>query len=308
MGPDFGDFLSQIPAFPIFIFCGSAILLLVSIVALVRVRAMKASQQFVSPMPSPTYAYTAPDSSGASADLPDLDALVTAPPAATPPPAAKGITLTGLSDGSQAQTVEVMTLMRDVVNGGLIIQMGGKTYRDLSADEDFRSSFLKIMRELSPVVKGTPAPAVAAEADAPPPPAEKPAALPTVRDVINSAPPPAAPSPRPPSAPVPGTALPHYSIDDQPAQPAKRGLFGRGKLDLPPVPELDIAGRIEAYLQHKLRSVPEYAGRSIHVHPAPDGGVSIEVDGIFYEAVGDIANEEVRRFLSETIQEWQQSQ
>jgi hypothetical protein len=74
------------------------------------------------------------------------------------------------------------------------------------------------------------------------------------------------------------------------------------------IPELDIAGAIETYLQHKLAQTPEYAGRKIHVHSAPGGGVRIQVDESFYDAVGDVTDAGVREFLSATIQEWQDRQ
>ena len=77
------------------------------------------------------------------------------------------------------------------------------------------------------------------------------------------------------------------------------------KSDLPPVPEINIAGAIETYLQHKKSLTPEYANRSIHIYPAPGGGVSIEVDGKYFEAVSDVTDADVREFLSETISEWQ---
>ncbi|MBZ0297349.1 MAG: hypothetical protein K8L99_32615 [Anaerolineae bacterium] len=321
MGPNFGDFFSQIPSFLIIIFCGSGILLLASIVALVRIRAVKAQNQFYTPDESPTYAYIAPEISDDASDLPDLDLLVNTPqqvppttvtPTPSPVPRARsGMQFVTLSDGSSTEAVEVMSLLRDVVSGDLIIQMGEKSYRDLSSDETFKNSFLKIMRELSPIVKNAPAAAappteqhIETAAEEPAPPAQpQPTAPP--RPTMTP-PPPEKQPPLPPSGGIIPGALPKYDIDHEPAQITKRGLFRRGKLDLPPVPELDIAGRIETYLQHKLQVTPEYAGRSIHVHPAPDGGVAIEVDGIFYDAVNDITDDEIRQFLSNTIREWQE--
>ena len=75
-----------------------------------------------------------------------------------------------------------------------------------------------------------------------------------------------------------------------------------------PIPEINIAEAIESFLQHKLAQSPEYGERSIHVRPALHGGVTIEVDGAFYEAVGEVADEEVREYLTATIAEWQARQ
>ena len=96
--------------------------------------------------------------------------------------------------------------------------------------------------------------------------------------------------------------LPSYKLDDNPVPKLRRGQ----KANLEPVPEVNIAGAIEAYLQHKLQQSGDFAGRSIHIYPAPDGGISIEVDGQYFEAVGDVADSGVREFMTQSIQEWQE--
>jgi hypothetical protein len=331
------DFFQQIPVGLIVMFCGSSLLLIAAAFLIVRARAQRTQKTApehpyvpvqgaanVTAMPDPTLA-----------DLPDLDMLVTAPPPMPKPTTAPaparaprtGTYTVNLSDGDPAQAVEVVTILRDVMDGGLIIQMGGKSYRDLTQDETFRASFLKIMRELSPVVTQAPKSAAkpaAAESELEPAPQEQPAASRTasLRDLLVSSDDvedeaekiEEAPAPRPASPPPPPTAdgtmpgdLPRYSLDSEPQVIKKRsGLLRRTKTEFVPVPELNLAGAIEAYLQHKLRHTPEYAARSIHVHPAEDGGVAIEVDGEFYEAVGDVAEADVRAFLASTIQEWQE--
>ena len=65
-----------------------------------------------------------------------------------------------------------------------------------------------------------------------------------------------------------------------------------------------IADEIEMYLQQRLRVHPEFAIRSIHVRPAPGGGVSIEVDDEAYETVSDVQDDEIRSFLQEVMEEW----
>ncbi len=313
MGPDVGDFLRQIPPFPIILLCGSAILLMISIFLIVRARIIKAQERATLPFSEPASAPMYPPAAQADmGDLPDLDLLVgssappPAPSTAAPRQPRKGLQAVSLSDGGSAEAVEVMAIMRDVVNGGLIIQMGDKTYRNLTSDENFKTDFLKVMRELSPLVKGAPVASTTADMNDTPAQEEAPPSPYDVADAPAPAQPPKPyiPPPPAPDGSIPG-ALPRYDIDHQPVAPAKRGLLGRGKLDLPPVPELNVAGSIETYLQHKLRYTPEYSGRSIHVHPAPDGGVAIEVDGQFFETVGDVSDSEVRDFLSTTIQEWQ---
>ncbi len=328
----FSDFFEQIPMGLILMFCGSAVALVVFGFLIVRARMQRA------PKPLPEYpnvpvsrsAKSAGLSDAALADLPDLDLLVSAPKPTSQ--AASRAVRTGtypvhLTSGETTQAVDVVTIMRDVVDGSLIIQMGDRIYRDLTHDETFRTTFLKIMRELSPVVsqatgrKTGPLPAPASDLPkapmADPAPAAEEEALPSLRDLFTGEETPQPEKPqRPPvkrpaappagSGPLPGD-LPRYTLDDQPQVVKKPGrLLGRQKTEYVPVPELNLAEAIEAFLQHKLQRTPEFDGRSIHVHPAPDGGVSIEVDGVLFDSVGDVNDSEVRTYLSETIQEWQE--
>lgn len=314
MSSDLSGFLQQpfISSMMSFM-CFFGLILLVVMVFIVRARTQKASTS-TSPM-----LHINPDPN----DLPDLDSLVgddeeapaqsltevmtaqatppapitapTPPPAPSTPTSSTGLRTLHLKDGGQAQAVEVMTILRDVVGGNLIVQIGEDAYHDLNQDETFRNSFLKIMRELSPNVKGSSKPSAPAPTVAPtPPPA--PATPPKAQ---------AAPV-MPPTVkgPLPGD-LPKFESEPIPITP-KGGFFNRGpKVEAKPIPEINIAGAIEAFLQHKLAYSPEYADREIHVYPAPDGGVAISVDGELYEAVGDVKDEDVRQFLTQTIQEWQ---
>jgi hypothetical protein len=105
------------------------------------------------------------------------------------------------------------------------------------------------------------------------------------------------------NVPLPGD-LPKFKMPDTPPQPPKRGR----KPVAEPIPEINIAGAIEAFLQHKLAFTPEYSTRSIHVRPASHGGVHIEVDNKLYDSVGDVEDAAVREFLTATIAEWQSRQ
>lgn len=141
----------------------------------------------------------------------------------------------------------------------------------------------------------------AAPAEAAPPPAQP---LPPVQP-----PRPAVTPPPTPAAAKMAFDLPDYkALGAQDKVVKKGGLLSRGKLELTPLPELNIAAAIEAYLQQKLIVSPDFIGRRIHVHSAPDGGVRIEVDGQFFDGVSDIADPNVRNFVSATIQEWQDRQ
>jgi hypothetical protein len=339
MESDFAQFLQQPFVAPVMGLLGFfTVLLVLVVVLLVYLRRRRSHQRVTPPAARREPAYRV---KGESDDMPDLDVLVShlpaqdasapssvpapAPPAraaaaqSSPTRAARTGTYTvTINDGGTTDAVEVMTVLRDVVEGKLVVQMGDKIYQNINNDTEFKDRFTRLMRELAQVAKPLPtASPPAAEAVQEQPAAstqpEAPAEVatsatvetpenPVVETVEETKP----PAPRVYVAPaaltgeMPGD-LPKFSLDD--LGPIK--LTRAQRREAKPVPEINIAGAIEAYLQHKLHFTPIFDGRSIHIYPAPDGGVSIEVDGQFYDSVGDVNDPDVRDFLQGTIQEWQ---
>jgi hypothetical protein len=273
--------------------------------------------------------------------LPDLDLLVDSPLADVPPAAPQtapplipdeppkrvsesGTYTLNLHSGQTATAKEVLTILRDADDDRLIVQIGDIAYRTLVDNPDTRKQFTQIMRELSDTVTKPDARVAASpEVEAPtsesmpdPIPAEvipEPLSendVPDLRDLLLETPEPTVESTPPPITPegdMPGD-LPSFRLEDHPVEVKKRGLLRRKKVESAPVPELDIAASIEAYLQHKLKHTAEYTGRKIHVHSAPGGGVRIQVDEQYYDAVGDVDDAAIREFMAATIQEWQDRQ
>lgn len=251
------------------------------------------------------------------------------PPAPVIPPRRAGEYTVKLQDGQQARGIELLAILRDTSDDRLIVQLDGVGYRTLLEQPIIKTRFTALMKELAETIARPDTPRseesyVEPEVETPPPPA---AAqydplddldLPDLDDLstLPAAPPPAAAPRRPvtPTAPpaadgrIPG-ALPDYRA--QPTEPkkvVKQGIFRPPKVEFEPLPELNLAGAIEAFLQHKLQQTPDYAGRELHVHAAPGGGVQIQVDDAYYDAVGDIEDAAVREFIADTIAEWQEHQ
>jgi hypothetical protein len=78
--------------------------------------------------------------------------------------------------------------------------------------------------------------------------------------------------------------------------------------DFTDVNNLGLADQIELILQARLSRSNEFEGRSIHVRPSVKGGVRIDVDGQFYDAVSDVPDADVRQFIQAAIQEWESRQ
>lgn len=297
-------------------------------------------------------------------DLPDLNALivpVNATPSAggslsgsvpmssgasssvstsTPPPrTSRGAVTVRLADGTTTEAVEAVAILRDVIGGGLIAQIGDRAYRlPVTATDtpgtEFNRRLNALLRELTPGTTSVSSPVAAPVSPAPATAGSlTPAAYPSVPDISvddddalpdmdiltprplagTSVPQPTTPttsSATPPrvtsAAPAPGD-LPRFNLPTT-SEPSPR--FGRRpkKPSDEPIPEINIAGAIEAYLQHTMSQRPEWQGRSLHITPAPDGGVKIEVDGTFYERVDDVTDADARQFLAATIAEWQSRQ
>lgn len=236
--------------------------------------------------------------------LPDLSELLgdnrAAEPVSVPAQTAPDDRSVKLNDGSITAAEPVLNILRDENDGRLIVQMGGTAYRTLRHSPDAKETFTALMKELSGVIM-TPD-----EQTAPPKPAA-PAPAPT--------PAPAEPEPVSPPAdrtksdevaePLPGD-LPSFRLDDNPI-PKKSGLFRAPAADAE-VPELNIVDAIEAYLQHKIATTPEFSGRQIHVMQALHGGVNIRVENEIFESVDDIDDDTTRQFVKSTIEEWQSRQ
>jgi hypothetical protein len=342
MDSGIGDFIRQIPTGLIGMLCLSALLLIGVTIYIfwARSKRRKAADAPATAAAAPT----APaDEPPPMQEMPDLDILTTplaADPAVTvsvsPPPSettvsaaaadpAGAVSVTApvsaeperpagafrvhlTEGGDPLDVVEVLVVLRDTVDGGLLVRMGDKVYRNppATADGSFKRQFNLTMKELAtgkrataetaPTPAGTPtappipsAPAAVAEPTAPPSTART-GEVPPVTV--------------PPNVPLPGD-LPKFKLPDKIEVPPRRGRKAPPK---EVIPEINIAVAIESFLQHKLTVTQAYPGHSIHVRPAGDGGVEIEVDGNIYEAVGDIEDAGVRAFIAATIEEWQARQ
>jgi hypothetical protein len=284
------DFLQQLPLFIIVMFCGAGLALVGSMVLIIAARRRRAAR-VAALYPTPQMASAMPLMSYTPSDMPDLDALLRGDPAPSPPRASRGGSQTvELSDGGSAEAIELISVMRDITAGGLIVQMNGKTYRitgDMS-DGEFRQKMMSILKELAQSAgSSAPAPSVA---DAP-------------RPSLTNTPTPTLTSPPPPASAA--FDLPKFSTESSPTPMTRRELKQAANA---PVPEINIAGAIEAFLQHKLATTGAFAGRSLHVKPASDGGIRIQVDNTYYETVDEIIEDDVKAFLQTTIAEWQSRQ
>jgi len=277
-----GDFMQQLPTGFVLIFCGSGVLLIITLAYMFGVR-YRRNQRALTPAMA-----GAPVSMMMDSDLPDLDMLASSA-SSKPAPRPAGTYSLQLADGDTVEVVEVLSIVRDVSEGGLIIQIGGKAYRNppALADAEFKRRFHSTLRDLNSVQRTSDLQPVEPAAQAP---------------VEATSEMPYAP-PLSPSMPAPGD-LPKFTLPDTPPVKPKRGE----RPVAAPIPEINIAASIEAFLQHKLSLTPQYANRSIHVRPALHGGVKIEVDGYFYESVGEVEDVAVRQYLAATIEEWQARQ
>ncbi|MEW6579126.1 MAG: hypothetical protein AB1435_08020 [Chloroflexota bacterium] len=206
-----------------------------------------------------------------------------AQPAPTPPPdeTAEGETPFMAAEDEQppadtpsGDVVELLRVYRDLADGGLIVAIGDRQFRSLAElrSADLARRFENVMRDLDALAHPQPAAPARASQDRDMPTDE--IAPPRERSMLRQ---------------VTRLAM---------GQPVETPLEQ---------PELSIADQIEDLLQERLREMPQFAGRTIHVRPALSGGVQIEVDGKFYEGVGDIDDEEVRALLMAVVREWEES-
>jgi hypothetical protein len=177
-------------------------------------------------------------------------------------------------------SAELLRVWRDLADGTLLVEMKDRRFATLAEMQDtaLQRRFVSVVRELDALARSTP--------DEP---------------KLASPPPARAKEPEPAAPPVsmsPGALL--------------RGMAraARGQAPEPveekPIPT--IADQIEELLQARLADLPGYHQRAEHVSPSSQGGVRIEVDGKFYEGVGEVEDAEVRALLADVVREWESKQ
>jgi hypothetical protein len=112
----------------------------------------------------------------------------------------------------------------------------------------------------------------------------------------------ASPPPPQPVAPSPITA--------PPPPPPGRPLAPAAKIEEEAeafIPSRSMQEEIEELLQQRLPRTP-FAGRDIHVRNAVGGGILIEVDGKYFEGVGEVPYPDVQELIRSVVQEWESLQ
>ena len=210
-----------------------------------------------------------------AADAPDLPDPVGAIPDTEEEPASAPAPVPDVPDPLPTDAVEVLRVWRDVMDGALVLEIGGQRIRSLVElrNAELERRFQGVLRDLDALVNAPLAPVTAR------------VAKPSVVDED------LAPS-------KPNSFLRQMS----------RVAMGR---TLPPVEEpvtgRGIAEEIEDLLQARLEPLPEYRDRSVHVRPSLNG-VRIEVDNKAYEGIGEVDDPAIHALLLDVVREWENQQ
>jgi hypothetical protein len=198
-------------------------------------------------------------------------------------------------------SIELLRVWRDLSDGSLIIEIGGQRFTSVSELQGAKLDrrFMNVVRDLTAMLR--------AAASAPPPASPQPAAQPPQPAPAEATGKPDKPAKKS-APPLADGELPSMAPGTMFKQMG-RVAMGHKPDPIEEAPVLSIPDQIEQVLQKHLADLPEYAERSIHVRPSPfGGGVRIEVDGQFFEGVGDVADDEVRALIQDAVREWEKSQ
>lgn len=219
------------------------------------------------------------------AETPSLSATTSTSSASSPP--LSGSTPPRIP-APVGDTVEVMRILRDLADGSLLVEIDGQRYKRLAdiADAQVGRRFIGNAQALAhfahlddvkvPDEWGELPGAAEARVTSPPP-----------SEAVRQSPPRAFPSSR-----EQNTASSSKPVSSEEAEG----------------PALSMVEQIEELLQFRLTATPDLAQRSIHVRSALDGGVRIEVDGRYFEGVGEVPDDRVREFIQSIIREWEARQ
>jgi hypothetical protein len=124
-------------------------------------------------------------------------------------------------------------------------------------------------------------------------------------DPLDLIPPRTTASPPPPPPPVSSSPF-----TAPPPPPPGRPLAPAAKIEEEAeafIPSRSMQEEIEELLQQRLPRTP-FAGRDIHVRNAVGGGILIEVDGKYFEGVGEVPYPDVQELIRSVVQEWESLQ
>lgn len=233
-------------------------------------------------------AQPAPTPTSAPVSVSDHDWLSAITPAQeeTPVPMSAPTTSYNPTDPLPEDAVEVMRIYRDLSDGRVIVQINNNNYRALGdiKNPDLARRFTAVVRELWAMINPGSAPQVQTGTY----PAAAPAETPKSRiGLLNTK-------------------------DEEQQKPNIMRQFARAAMGQSNAPAdsgpAGIAGAVEEFLQFKLSNTPSLAMRSIHIRPSQDHGIRIEVDGRFFDGIGDVTDPEVREFLQSMMREWEARQ
>jgi hypothetical protein len=199
---------------------------------------------------------------------------------------------------------EVLRVARDNLTGRLLVEVAGQRFAKLSDIQDAQLAqavltTLHDLQEFAGQPEATPpppsSPLVSAQlpvAATPPTPTPAPVSTPAARP------------PAPPPSATPTTSAEMPPIPKPSMNPFKqaRVLRERAK-QLEPIPLKSIPEIIDEHLQQKLLGTP-HIWRGIRVRGDAKGAVVFDVDGLTYDAVDAVPDEEVRNIIKSAIAEW----
>lgn len=210
-------------------------------------------------------------------------------PAAGSAPAPGYAPAAGLPSTVDGEMVEVLRVLRDLADGRLVIEIGGKRYWSLAEiiDPQVRRRFMGNAQALaqfaqvplSPPSQATTWPDPAPETIEQPPLSSQPVTYPPPPQSLD-----------PSFQPAGEVVAPLSDLQEQPGEPKT------------------MADEIEELIQLRLRMTPALMYRAIHIRQGAGGGIRVEVDGRYYDSVVDVADPEVAAFLQSVIREWEARQ
>jgi hypothetical protein len=213
---------------------------------------------------------------------------------------------------------EIMRVLRDEDTGAIVVEVGGRRYRQLIEIRDGRIGN-QVLEAIADLIKFTGGIITGQWAAASVTPAVPTREMPPQSQVVEPVSPPRAVDVEPTGSDEEEAFLRRLREGDlqvgetlpKEAQPSIMGYFTRRRKPQAAAEGTGAGGtfidEIETILQRMISTAPTPPSEEVHVRTGPDGSLQIQVGGQYFSSADEVPNPAIRDLIKAAVKEWERS-